>query len=298
MEIECLYTLANEAVRLQFLAMERSLRATGCDLPIRLLPYDERTFPLPKNSEWFQSGLNDWLAGQGAMPMYRKYHCLTQANYVYADSDIVFLTDPRETLAPLKGFVVADTEWSKPEYTYTPESRRILSGYTSLWLRRIFNAGFFASDCVLYTEEALRKAAERPGNTFTCLHDNDQTGLNLLIAQLGIIPTNLNMPPFEMESTWAGDYHGEYEPLWQSPERKPTFIHWAGPILNESCEERPINRLFLEFLTTEERQEWNASQAVKMEKERRKGRWPFGVRLLNQFVKRLYPRYHVQPKRS
>ena len=298
MEIECLYTLANEAVRLQFVAMERSLRATGCDLPLRVLPFDERTFPLPKNSEWFHAGLYDWLARHGAMPMYRKYHCLTQANYAYADSDIVFLSDPRETVAPLEGFVVADTEWSKPQYTYTPESGRILPGYTSLWLRRIFNAGFFACDRVLYTEETLRQTAERAEIAFTCLHDNDQTGLNLLIARLGVTPTNLNLPPFEMESTWAGDYHGEYEHLWRDPMRKPLFIHWAGPVLNETCEARPINRLFLEFLTTAERQEWDALQAVKMEKERQKGRWPFGVRLLNQAVKRLYPRYHVQPKRA
>ncbi len=298
MEIECVYTLANEAVRLQFLAMERSLRATGCDLPIRLLPFDERVFPLPANSEWFHAEINDWLSGHGSMPMYRKYHCITQANYVYTDSDIVFLRDPREVLEPLEGFLVADTEFSKPQYTYTPESGAILPRYTSLWLRKIFNAGFFACDRVLYPEEALKQAAEQPENAFTCLHDNDQTGLNLLVARLGITPVNLNLPPFEMESTWAGDYPGEYETLWNPPERKPLFVHWAGPVLNDSCEERPINRLFLEFLTKTERQEWESKQAEKMERERLKGRWPFGVRLLNQAVKRLYPRYHVQPKRS
>lgn len=295
MELECLYTLANDAVRLQFLAMERSLRATGCDLPLRVLPYDERTFPLPGNAEWFHPPLEGWLESHGAMPMTRKYHCLTQERYVYADADIVFLADPREVLKPLEGFVVADTEWSKPRYTYTPESGAILPGYTSLWLRRIFNAGFFACDRVLYTEASLRQAAEEPDALFTCLRDNDQTGLNLLAARRGVVPTNLNLPPFEMESTWAGDYPGAYEPLWCAPGRKPLFIHWAGPVLHE---ERPINRLFLDLLTTEERGEWEALQAQRRERERREGRWPFGVRLLNQALKRLYPRYHVQPKAS
>jgi len=296
MEIECVYTLANEPVRLQFLAMERSLRATGCDLPIRVIPYNDAIFALPKNSEWVHSDLYTWLAGHGSMPMYRKYLCPTIANYVYADCDIIFLSDPREALAPLKGFVVADTEWSKPEYTYTRESAKILSGYTSLWLRKIFNAGFFACDTALYTKEALKQTAEQPEFIHTCLRDNDQPGINLLVARLGITPTNLNLPPFEMESTWAGDYHGEYESLWRNPERKPLFVHWAGTVLEESCEARPINRLFQEFLTVAEQQEWEALQAAKRQRDHERGQWPFGVRLLNQLVKRLYPRYHVQPK--
>jgi len=294
MEIDVIYSLANEVVRLQFLAMERSLRATGCDLPIRVIPYDERQFPLPPNAEWFQSDLYGWLQGHGSMPMYRKYHCLTQARYAYADADIVFLRDPREVLSGVEGFVVADTEWSKPQYTYTPESAHLLAGYTSLWLRKIFNAGFFACDRVLYTEKAIKEVAELPEIAFTCLHDNDQTGLNLLVTRLGITPVNLNLPPFEMESTWAGDYPGDYERLWNPPGRKPLFIHWAGPVLDE---DRPINALFLEFLTRAEQQEWKVMHAAKLERERRKGRWPFGVRLLNQAVKRLYPRYQVQPRK-
>jgi len=296
MELECVYTLANEVVRLQFVAMERSLRAVGCDLPLRVIPFDEQKFALPANAEWFHSSLHDWLTGHGSMPMYRKYDCITRANYVYADADIVFLEDPRKALAPLEGFIVADTEWSKPRYTFSRESGEVLPRFTSLWLRRIFNAGFFACDRALYSEPALKETCERPENAFTCLHDNDQTGLNLLVALRGVVPTNLNLPPFEMESTWAGDYPGEYEPLWREAGRKPMFIHWAGPVLNDPCETRPINRLFLEFLTAAERHEWEAMQAEKLARERINGRWPLGVRLLNQAVKRLYPRYHVQPR--
>ena len=53
MDIECAYTMANSKVRLQFLAMERSLRATGFDLALRVFPSDDQVFDLPKGSSGF-----------------------------------------------------------------------------------------------------------------------------------------------------------------------------------------------------------------------------------------------------
>jgi hypothetical protein len=47
MKIEKIITLANNKVRLRFLAMERSLRATGCQLPLLVIPYDDKLFELP-----------------------------------------------------------------------------------------------------------------------------------------------------------------------------------------------------------------------------------------------------------
>jgi hypothetical protein len=49
MRIERAYAMANKG-RLQFLEMERSLRASGFDLPHVVFPYDENTFDLPKGS--------------------------------------------------------------------------------------------------------------------------------------------------------------------------------------------------------------------------------------------------------
>lgn len=44
MKIDKIITMANKTVRLQFLAMERSLRSTGCTLPIWVIPFDNNTF--------------------------------------------------------------------------------------------------------------------------------------------------------------------------------------------------------------------------------------------------------------
>ena len=58
-----------------------------------------------------------------------------------------------------------------------------------------------------------------------------------------------------MESTWAGDYPGEFSTYWQPPERQPYLIHWAGLKADGS---RPIDELFTQFLTESERSQWKA----------------------------------------
>ena len=242
MRIENAYTMANKKVRLQFLAMERSLRATGCDVPLIVFPYDENTFDLPKGSEWLHTPLHKWLTEKKAHPMCSKYYCLTQSSYMFTDTDIVYLRDPRETLSELEGFVVADTEWNKPRYTFTDDSAKFMMKQTSVWLQNVVNAGWFACGREIYTEEKLRQVLEDPEIAKTALHDTDQTGLNLLLAMAGIKPCNLNLPPYPMEATWAGDYPSDYESLWREPQRKPIFIHWAGPVLDE---DRAINELFI-----------------------------------------------------
>ncbi len=293
MNIECAYTMANKKGRLQFLAMERSLRATGFDLPLRVFPYDDQVFDLPKGSEWIRTPLHKWLTERKAHPMCCKYYCLTQSSYFFTDTDIIYLSDPRESLSELEGFVVADTEWNKPRYTFTDESSNFLEKQTSLWLQRIVNAGWFSSDRAIYSEERLLEILNDPAIAKTCLYDTDQTGLNLLLAMAGVTPCNLNLPPSPMESTWAGDYPAEFEPFWTERGRRPFFIHWAGPVLDE---DRPINELFYKYLTKEEKQEWLAIRGDRIERNKRAARWPYGVRILNRLTRLLYPSYHVQPR--
>lgn len=293
MEIEFAYTLANENVRLQFLAMERSLRSAGFDLPIRVFPYNSHIFDLPKGSSWETSSLHRWLTEQNAQPMCCKYHCLTKTASFFTDVDIIYLRDPREVLAPVSGFVVADTEWNKPQYTYNEESKTILARRSSLWLKSVFNGGFFACENALYSEEELTAVVKSPSRRNLLLFTDDQIGLNVLVSESGATVTNLNLPPSSMESTWAGDYPGEYQTFWQTPESKPLFIHWAGPLLDQ---ERQINQIFYDFLTKAELAEWHEMQRIRLERLQRQAHWPLGVRILNNAVKILYPKYYVQPR--
>ena len=67
MKLECIVTMASAAVRLRFLAMERSLRAVGCTLPLRVIPYNDERFELPAGATWWEMPeITTWLARQGA----------------------------------------------------------------------------------------------------------------------------------------------------------------------------------------------------------------------------------------
>ena len=63
-------------------------------------------------------------------------------------------------------------------------------------------------------------------------------------------------------------------------------------------EDRPINELFYKYLTKEEKEEWLAIRRDRIEKNRRAGEWPYGVRILNNITRLLYPSYYVQPRQK
>lgn len=269
MQLEYIVSMANRRVRLQFLAMERSLRAAGCDLPLRVIPYDDDLFDLPANASWWHDEQMDkWLGDHNAHRMMRKYRCLLIGNFHFVDADICFVRDPAVALENVSGWVASCTEWNKPEFIATEHSLRILAAKSSTWQKTCFSGGQFACDVPLYASfDELRRTAERPDLIETAVRPpaNDQEGLNVLVADHGIPVTNLTLPPHNMESTWAGDYPGEYEPLWADPSRKPYLIHWAGPVLDW---ERPINDIFYGFLTAAERAEWDELQRARRAKER------------------------------
>ncbi len=259
--------MANRSVKLPFLAMERSLRATGCEVPLLVIPYNDALFALPKGSKWWKNDkLNYWLQSHKAQPVMRKYQCLTENSYQFVDSDVIFLKDPVKTLERHSGFITSCTHWHNPEQTYTEESFKLLLKLSTIWQCRIFNTGQFACDRTLYHFEQLKEIAESKDYCETCLHDlfHEQPGINMLVAASGVTVTNLTLPPIQMESTWAGDYVESYEPYWQKDNVKPYLIHWAGGVAAKS--NLPINKLFENYLTAKELREWN----VKKENRRRK----------------------------
>lgn len=256
MKLEFIATLASPEVRLRFLAMERSLRAVGCDLPLRVIPYNDGRFDLPPNSEWWlDSEMAEWLRKWKTHPTMRKYQCLVEANFQFVDSDVIFLRDPREALAPCEGFITSCGHWKNPNETLTAESVRVFSRMSTNWQVNVFNAGQWACDRSLYTFDELRERCESPAFRGTCLSfpHHDQPGVNLLVLASGVPVTNLTLPPTRMESTWAGDYPDEFEDYWTDPSRKPYLIHWAGCRMEER---RSIDGLMEQFLTFEEKRAW------------------------------------------
>jgi hypothetical protein len=274
MKLEKIITLANEPVRLRFLAMERSLRATGCDLPLWVIPYDDRKFDLPPNAQWWSTPLQGWLEKEKAHRMMFKYQCLTQANYQYVDTDIVFLKNPAKALENEEGFIANCAHWRKAGETVVHESFLILREKSTCWNKWVFNCGQFACDRVLYTDEELKRTCLDPRYSEICLRFpfHDQPGIVLLVNLTDVPIHNLTLPPRDVESSWAGDYEDDnYERYWKDDARKPYLLHWAGCFLSNPL---PIDELFKKHLTPAELEEWNKEVARKVQQEAKSRRSP------------------------
>jgi hypothetical protein len=270
MNLERIISLANRNVRLRFSAMERSLRDTGCDLPLWVIPYDNSRFELPTNATWWEvPDVLSLLSKNRAHPMMAKYQCFTTANYQYVDSDVIFLRNPAEVLAKEEGFITSCGHWGNPEHTYTAASLKVLEKISTCWQTRVFNAGQFACDRVLYTFQELNQTCHDPRYIDTCLNFpfHDQPGTVLLVNLSEVPIHNLTLPPVSMESTWAGSYRdAEYAAYWTDEQRKPYLLHWAG------CDvtiPRPIDQLITRYLSDAERRQWDEEVAEKRQRKER-----------------------------
>jgi len=272
MQLETIITLANRNVRLRFLAMERSLRASGCDLPLRVIPYDDQTFDLPANATWWSlPEMIDWTKRWKTHPTMRKYQCLTVPNHQFVDADVCFLRNPVEALAGSDGFITSCSHWHNPAETTTAQSVAFYKTRSTTWQQGIFNTGQWACDRALYALPELFRQAEADGFKETCVTFpwHEQPGVNLLVNASGVPIRNLTLRPSRMQSTWAGDYPGEYRSYWRTEEETPYLIHWAGLPMNGP---RPINEIFLSYLTRQERAEWDEQVRAKVERNRQKAR--------------------------
>jgi hypothetical protein len=266
MKLEKIITLASGSVRLRFLAMERSLRAVGCNLPLLVIPYNNDRFELPPNSTWWEMPeVLTWLDSNHCHKAYRKYQCLLTGNYQFVDTDVIFLRNPEVVLADQHGFITSCGHWRSPNQTFTFDSIKYIREHkTSLWEKFIFNTGQFACDSVLYDFNTLKKRCEDPVFAPTCLFfpHHEQPGINFLVNASNVRVHNITLPPEEMESTFAADYYEtdgrpheiDHEKLWSSNEaKKPYLIHWAGCRMYEGAK---IDELFLQYLTRDEKKDW------------------------------------------
>ncbi|MEM8549300.1 MAG: hypothetical protein AAGF10_00770 [Verrucomicrobiota bacterium] len=263
MQLEKIITMGNEPVRIPLLAMIRSLRAVGCELPVWVIPYDERTFELPEGCSWWKDEQTcALLEAEKARPVMRKYQCMLEGNYQFVDSDIIFLRDPRPVLESHEGWVASCCHWNNPGHTYTEHSLPYIQRRSTTWQKDIFNTGQFACDRALYDRESFAQTATSQQYRRTILDDafHEQPGINLLVHLSGVPISNLTLPPTRMESTWAGDYGQDYEHTWTDETRKPYLIHWAGEKMSPH---KPISELFYQYLTDDERATFLAELEAK-----------------------------------
>ena len=265
MNLERIVTLANKNSEIRFLAMERSLRATGCTLPLYVIPYDDNKFDLPENSTWWEMPeILNWISKNNLWPAFRKIQCLTIANYQFVDSDVIFFKNPVETLKPLTGFITSCTHWMAPEHTYTDETLKYLKAKSTTWTKLVFNSGQFGCDKILYEQHELMRFCET-NFTETLFHKNylykDQPGINILVNCADVEIVNVTMPPVSMVSTWAGDYLDEASFQRFEQNDKPYFVHWAGIALTSR---NYIHQYFYKFLTAQESDAFGIEKVKKL----------------------------------
>jgi hypothetical protein len=273
MNLEKIITHCGASHKLRLLLMSRSLRALGCDLPLLVIPFGSDTFDLPKNASWWiDQEIAAWIKAENINPRKQKFQCLTTGNYQFVDTDIFFLRNPEKVLAAHSGFVANCQEWKSTQdatsRVATKDSVPILKRYSTLWQRNVFCAGQFACEHPLYNVSELIKTACKPEHAAVCMHSSlgDQEAMNLLVSVSEVGFTNLTLPPYLMESSWIGDYPDDPAPYWKSPERKPYLIHYWS-YAHRLHENREINSVFKELLTTQEQQEW-AEEAKRWQEER------------------------------
>lgn len=297
MKLEKIVTMANRAVQWQLIGMVRSLRATGCHLPVLVIPHDRdpELFDLPEGCSWWRDQeLHDWLMANGAHSRAGKYQCLMIENYHFVDCDVAFIENPETALLPQQGFIAACNHWHDYGHTCTAESRAEFLRVTTTWPRFVFNSGQFACDQALYSFETLKEMLVSPTVVGTALDGrfHEQAGINLLVLKSGVKIQNLTLPPTAMESTWAGDYESEvsqdYNRYWENSLQKPYLIHYAGCALNRAI---PLNKLFFQHFNEQELQslkkELNAFRANTLHH-----RTPKWRRLLSQIKQAYLNTYH------
>jgi hypothetical protein len=264
MQLEKIVSLANKKSSIQFLAMEKSLRETGCNLPIWVIPYDNNKFELPHNSFWWEMPeIINWIDKNKIWPALKKIQCLTTTNYQYVDSDVIFFNDPYLVLKPYMGFVTSCTHWNNPNHTFTEETLIFYKNKTTTWQRLIFNSGQWACDRKLYEIKELLYFCENFYTDTLFKKTNlykDQAGINLLVNYKNVPIINLTLPPINMESTWAGDYLEDYSFDKFELNEKPYIIHWAGTPIKHS---KFINKYFFKFLSEEQKKEFSFGQIKK-----------------------------------
>lgn len=252
MKLEKIITLASEQVRIPFLAMVRSLREVGCNLPIWVIPYDDNKFELPENCRWWEIlEISEWLQARNQANLLKKYQALTEANYQFVDSDVIFLQNPEEILSNHNGFITSCGHWHNPDHSLTPESEKVFMSLSTTWQKWTFNSGQFACDQQLYSaKELIGLISNQYPDTFQKCQV-DQPSINLATVLSGVKISNLTLPPYNMESTWAGDYLDRDHELNFNTNTSPYLIHWAGtPILSD----KSINNVFFKYITPEEKE--------------------------------------------
>jgi hypothetical protein len=263
-----IYCLANDHVLEFTAAFFESVRATGSELPLIVIPFDARcarlraiasgldcTFLPEDELARFDSLGQRFCSEPGRFRLFRKLVVFEGPfeEFVYLDTDLVVLVDPADLLAAFSAssaeLVYTDRD---PAEVYPPGPLRtaMIERYGS----PCFNTGFFLSRRGVFEWgdlDAIARAAARA--RLDLGYRNDQTFLNYCVDVCGVVATELSdlLPGLTRRQwaarsgiSWDGRTAVMADPAEPDAGCRFPFIHWAGFDVSPSIPRRDVFEAF------------------------------------------------------
>jgi hypothetical protein len=261
------YTLANDGVYDWLVAFLESMREHEPDLPIVVIPFDDRIDRIARLRSTYRFDIMDdpllaetdrmgatYYPGDALWPhAFRKLAAFWGPfeNFAFFDSDVVILQPLREYFDKAEvtpGFVCGDLDVAQ---CFVPGNLR--DAMLSTGQITGFNTGFFMSRRNAFTFEHMQSLADeglaiKNGFTF-----GDQPFINWCVSTAGMTVTPYyDLLPDVCFSTWAERrpirrVDGTWRLLdknWQDVGRRMPWLHWAGSGLDMRM---PNIRIFLHY---------------------------------------------------
>lgn len=261
----CIYLVANDRSRRDFLNLVYSIISSGCKLPIFLIPFGGQAIPLntlpneveilaensfPSEAITFVDHLATFLACPRGfllrfLPFFGGYE-----RFVYSDNDVVALCNWEELIQRLDhcDIVHADEEYTTgSRYNFLDPSFPESCFGTDFHAHAI-TAGHFAAKRSSKIIPSLNQALDWMVANQSVCRMHDQTLLHLASYFGNLNALNLCKPPHRWLSSWSGDYQNTLEILHLLQQGKRiSHLHYSGG--PTGAFRHPIDELLLSSLT-------------------------------------------------
>jgi hypothetical protein len=242
-----IYLVANKPSEALALNLVRSIRQSGCPLPVALIPFDERPVTDPEllaeaevfGMDRFPAPAHELVAEMGGVltqcppGFLRRFLAFFGPfeEFLYSDNDIVALSDWTAMFDHLEGADLchADGEgWTGGKYSFRrPEE--VTRWFGDGAMRKAVNGGHFvikrSPRMVGDIRSAMAWMKGHPGVAIE--HDQALIHLALMIGAWKVV--NLCAPPHHHADPWAGGYDSVLRLIQRSQEcGRITHIHFSG----------------------------------------------------------------------
>ena len=263
-----IYTLANDKVIDQLIALLNSIEKNSPDYPVCVIPYDQNIDQLKSVIEqrseqvslfqeqvaidrWEDFASKIWQAhptasakwegrgvqGVNRMGMHRRFCAFDGPfdNYVYLDADTLVLDRLDAVFEPLRewDWVVYDFQYKDLTLVFDIGSPRLRTLFTAEQLSNIFCAGMYASRKNIFTSEQLDWLLGQLQTEADVLYINgpDQSIVNYMVLKLGLSVFNLarQLPTKERTGCCVTSSHFEREgDALYDHGNRLTYLHYIG----------------------------------------------------------------------